>query len=613
LRDPNGAARTDVFPTAALVVASIVGMVVGTTLVFRVVNTGSAGEPLSFDFSAAGVTLGSGTSPIIPPGWGGEFVLRVTNTAAPAYTVYFLGVHNVLNQNVSPIAGIHPQKVPFVGVPVVDATVGPTTFLAANLIANRHFMRDPNGANRADLIDTAVNIVAAVEGAAVGHIIPFWICNTSNAGLGETITLTTAAGVTLQGDPSSYIIARGQTGGFVMRLDNVAAPAVSIYPISGTQVENFHINPQALINRTKIRNVDTVTTDNTAGPLNITAAMIVGGLLLRDPNGADRTDVFPTAALIVAAVPQAAVNMVIPFEIVNTGVSDDDVQFNFAALGLTLANPVAPFISPDQGGKFFILLTNVTPAAEACTIYYVGPTRVQGYQIADLAITQAKLAADILLTWQNGQPGVGYFALTGAVADTQTVTIGTRVYEFETGGGVTPGNVAVDVTADQTADAACAALAAAVMADISREADVEVWAGNSDVTAGITIITLAAGAANLALAETCANGYVSGANTVAYEAAIRKDLYSGRRTITALDVTTLAGAGGNEIVIGGVRSTTAPLLVSVTCQEAGGAMMALATVVFRWQQIAAGYYALLCEDGGAVLADTDVIMWIATE
>jgi hypothetical protein len=151
------------------------------------------------------------------------------------------------------------------------------------------------------------------------------------------------------------------------------------------------------------------------------------------------------------------------------------------------------------------------------------------------------------------------------------------------------------------------------MADISREADVEVWAGNSDVTAGITIITLAAGAANLALAETCANGYVSGANTVAYEAAIRKDLYSGRRTITALDVTTLAGAGGNEIVIGGVRSTTAPLLVSVTCQEAGGAMMALATVVFRWQQIAAGYYALLCEDGGAVLADTDVIMWIATE
>jgi len=46
----------------------------------------------------------------------------------------------------------------------------------------------------------------------------------------------------------------------------------------------------------------TTTTLTTAGALTYTAAQILTGRINRDPNGAGRTDTFPTAALLVAAL-----------------------------------------------------------------------------------------------------------------------------------------------------------------------------------------------------------------------------------------------------------------------------------------------------------------------
>ena len=56
-----------------------------------------------------------------------------------------------------------------------------------------------------------------------------------------------------------------------------------------------------------IFNFTTVTTSTTAGAVTYTAAQLKGGLILRDPNGAGRSDVTPTAALLVAALPSAVV------------------------------------------------------------------------------------------------------------------------------------------------------------------------------------------------------------------------------------------------------------------------------------------------------------------
>src|SRR6185436_4619057 len=58
------------------------------------------------------------------------------------------------------------------------------------------------------------------------------------------------------------------------------------------------------IGRKNLENV-TVTTDSTAGALTYTAAMLLGGFINRDPNGGNRSDVTPTAALLLAAIKNA--------------------------------------------------------------------------------------------------------------------------------------------------------------------------------------------------------------------------------------------------------------------------------------------------------------------
>jgi len=65
----------------------------------------------------------------------------------------------------------------------------------------------------------------------------------------------------------------------------------------------------------------------------------------------------------------------------------------------------------------------------------------------------------------DGAKAAGTLTFTGVVADGQTVTIGASVYEFDTGGGVTPGNVAVNVSGGVTAPLAVTALVAAITGD----------------------------------------------------------------------------------------------------------------------------------------------------
>ncbi len=61
------------------------------------------------------------------------------------------------------------------------------------------------------------------------------------------------------------------------------------------------------------------TTDATAGALTVTAAMILGGLMLRDPAGGARTDTLSTAALLATAIPGVRVGTAIRLIYRNTG------------------------------------------------------------------------------------------------------------------------------------------------------------------------------------------------------------------------------------------------------------------------------------------------------
>lgn len=61
----------------------------------------------------------------------------------------------------------------------------------------------------------------------------------------------------------------------------------------------------------------------------------------------------------------------------------------------------------------------------------------------------------------DGVSATGVLDIVGAVADGETVTIGTTIFEFDISGGVASGNVAVPIN-DTTAVTAAAALATAI-------------------------------------------------------------------------------------------------------------------------------------------------------
>jgi hypothetical protein len=77
-------------------------------------------------------------------------------------------------------------------------TASAVTFTAAQLRTG-FITRDPNGAARADLVDTAANLIAAagLNLTADGQEAQCLITNTADAA--ETITITTNTGITLKG------------------------------------------------------------------------------------------------------------------------------------------------------------------------------------------------------------------------------------------------------------------------------------------------------------------------------------------------------------------------------------------------------------------------------
>lgn len=110
---------------------------------------------------------------------------------------------------------------------------------------------------------------------------------------------------------------------------------------------------------------------NTAGAVTYTAAQMLGGIIVRDPNGAGRTDVLPTAALLVAAIPGAAVGDIIKTQIINGADAAEVLTLSAGAGGAFDANQTAAsqVIGQNNSKTITIRLTNVTPASEAYVVY----------------------------------------------------------------------------------------------------------------------------------------------------------------------------------------------------------------------------------------------------
>ena len=110
---------------------------------------------------------------------------------------------------------------------------------------------------------------------------------------------------------------------------------------------------------------------STAGPQTYTAADIVGRTIVRDPNGASRSDVLPTAALLVAAMPGARVGDVIDCLIINGADAAETITIGAGTGGTFDANQTAAsrVIGQNASKLVRIRLTNVTPASEAYVVY----------------------------------------------------------------------------------------------------------------------------------------------------------------------------------------------------------------------------------------------------
>jgi hypothetical protein len=245
-----------------------------------------------------------------------------------------------------------PAKVTVV---TTKATAGAVTYSVGEITGGM-ILRDPAGASRSDVTPTAADLVAGIAGAIATSSLEFGIRNTADAN--ETVKLTAGAGVTLSGEMT---IGQNSARRFLLVVTNAG---------SGTEAVTIY-NAGPAVQETCV-----VTTKTTAGAATYTAAELVnvngGGanLVLRDPTGGDRSDVTPTAALLVAAIPGAVAGSAREFCIRNTADAAETITITAGDAGVTLSGTMT--IAQNNTKRFRAVVTNAGAGTEAVTVYSLG-------------------------------------------------------------------------------------------------------------------------------------------------------------------------------------------------------------------------------------------------
>lgn len=126
--------------------------------------------------------------------------------------------------------------------------------------------------------------------------------------------------------------------------------------------------PQPLLGGTYSTTFTPVTI-TTAGAVTYTAAQFLAGLILRDPNGADRTDVSPTAAQLIAAMPGATIGQSFQFDLVNTADASETITMS-GGTGVTIAGTTT--VAQNNGKRWIVYITNAAKGSEAVTVRSLG-------------------------------------------------------------------------------------------------------------------------------------------------------------------------------------------------------------------------------------------------
>jgi hypothetical protein len=138
----------------------------------------------------------------------------------------------------------------------------------------------------------------------------------------------------------------------------------------GSNVDIYNSNAQLIVDGPEfVKTV--VTTITTAGNATLTAAQLIGGMIVRDPSGAARTDTTPTAAQIVSAIKNRNVGSSFVFKIRNAADAAETITLA-GGTGVTLAAGNTNTVAQNNTKQFLVVLTNVAAGSEAVTIYSLG-------------------------------------------------------------------------------------------------------------------------------------------------------------------------------------------------------------------------------------------------
>lgn len=107
----------------------------------------------------------------------------------------------------------------------------------------------------------------------------------------------------------------------------------------------------------------------TAGAATLTIAQLLTGLICRDPNGASRTDTFPTAALAVAGCPGVKVGSIVECTFNNTADAAETITFLAGSGGTLFAGIASAIIAQNASKKARLRFTNVTAASETYDLF----------------------------------------------------------------------------------------------------------------------------------------------------------------------------------------------------------------------------------------------------
>ena len=119
----------------------------------------------------------------------------------------------------------------------------------------------------------------------------------------------------------------------------------------------------------------TVATVTTAAAVTFSATEVLGGLILRDPNGAARADLLPTASAIIGAINGPFVGLGFEFTIRNTADAAEAITVTTNS-GLTLSGTMT--IAQSNTKRFLAVITavggtnGVAAGGDAVTVYSLG-------------------------------------------------------------------------------------------------------------------------------------------------------------------------------------------------------------------------------------------------